>query len=100
MSFHREPSRLFALIAILAITLIGCATDTSQGAPLEYRRSGGIVGFDDYLAIDAKGHAILTRRTGKFVLDLTSDELARLQALLRDAGFATIPENKAQFTCA
>lgn len=60
---------------------------------IEYRRTGGIAGFDDRLKIDANGHATLAQRTTNSQFNLTADELTQLQSLLRDANFASIPEN-------
>ncbi len=60
-------------------------------SPIDFRRSGGIVGLNDQLTIDDKGRAKLTRRTGTFEFELTQDELARLRLGLRDANFAAIP---------
>ncbi len=60
-------------------------------APVDFQRSGGFAGFDDHLTVDAQGHALLTRRRGKFEFDLSRDEMTRLQAALRDAHLASIP---------
>lgn len=60
-------------------------------APVDYQRSGGFAGFDDHLTVDAQGHAVLTRRRGKFEFDLSRDEMTQLQAALRDADLASIP---------
>ncbi len=83
------------LIASLVLATLGtaCNGNTAQISPIEFRRSGGIVGLDDQLTIDAQGRAQLTRRAGDFEFDLTRDEFARLTALLRDANFKTIPED-------
>jgi hypothetical protein len=76
-------------------------TPTAELAPrttptlslIEFRRSGGIIGLNDQMVIDAKGHVALTRRTGRFEFDLTGDETARLYAGLRDSVFGSIPED-------
>ncbi|MCI0474677.1 MAG: hypothetical protein L0Y55_00360 [Anaerolineales bacterium] len=83
------------LIALVLWTTIGVACNTSAPppSPIEFRRTGGIVGLDDQLTIDEKGHAELTRRAGDFGFDLAQGDFARLTALLRDANFKTIPED-------
>ncbi len=79
------------ILGMLALALTACGADAASASPIEYRRTGGIVGFDDHLVIDARGHATLTRRAGKIEFDLRADDLARLHAALRDAGFAALP---------
>jgi len=90
---ERQVIRLTLLVSVLSILLTACAA--SPSSPIEFTRSGGIAGMNDVLAIDAKGHATLVRRTGKFEFDLTTDEANRLHTALRTAGFASIPENSA-----
>ncbi len=69
-------------------------TSASSSATLiEYSRTGGFAGFDDKLKIDASGHATLARRTANTEFNLTTDELNQLQVALRDASFASIPED-------
>lgn len=85
----------WVLVAFLGLTLFpACATVQPTG--IEYTRTGGIAGFNDRLKIDANGHSTLTRRSGTFDFDLTADDLGSLQALLRDADIATMPENPSQ----
>jgi hypothetical protein len=53
------------------------ATDAiSSGLLIEYHRSGGFAGFDDYLTVDANRKVTLTRKAGhyEFVLDQKSFE--------------------------
>ena len=84
---------IFVLLAFVAVNLAACNSGAAQAASVEFRRSGGIVGLDDRLTIDDKGHAKLTRRAGNSEFDLTQDDLTRLRAALRDASFGSIPEN-------
>jgi len=89
-----QPKFLISILLALVVTgLAAYNGGTAQSSPIEFRRTGGIVGMDDQLLIDDKGHAKLTRRTGNFEFDLAQDELARLRAALRDANFASIPED-------
>jgi hypothetical protein len=85
------------IVIVLALWLtigIACNGNAAQPTSIEFRRSGGIVGLDDQLTLDDKGHAKLTaRRTGKSEFDLTQGDFARLTTLLRDANFASIPED-------
>lgn len=85
-------TRTILMLASILLLLSACSTATPS-SPIEFRRSGGFAGFNDVLNIDANGHGTLTRRTGKFEFDLTLDERNRLANALRDAGFASIPED-------
>jgi hypothetical protein len=87
-----QPKSLIAILFV-AISLVACNGNASQSSPIEFRRTGGIVGLDDQLLIDDKGHAKLTRRSGKSEFDLAKDDWARLAARLRDANFNSIPED-------
>ena len=60
---------------------------------IEYSRTGGIVGYNDNLKIDANRHVTVKRRNVNIDIDLTANELNQLQLSLRDANFAAIPEN-------
>jgi hypothetical protein len=88
-----NPS-LFFVLAFTALGMVACANNAPPVAPVEFRRSGGIVGLDDQLTIDEQGRAKLTtRRAGTFTFELAQGDFARLSALLRDANFAAIPED-------
>ncbi len=83
-----------ALAVVVAGCLISCAPQ--QKAPsagmgsIEYRRSGGIAGFDDHLSIDGTGKATLTRRSARseFVVDRAT--LDQLYALFDKAQFSKL----------
>ncbi len=83
----------WALGAFLILVMLPACATVQPVLPIEYTRTGGIAGFNDHLKIDANGHGTLTRRSGVFDFELTADELGRLQAILRDADLAMIPEN-------
>jgi hypothetical protein len=81
-------------VLLLAVVLLSSACSTAAlSSPIEFRRSGGIAGLNDALTIDAQGHATLVRRTGKYEFDLSADERNRLASALRNAGWASIPED-------
>ena len=70
-------------LAVLLVTLAGCATVNSQASALvEYRRSGGITGREDRLVISADGTARLTRGAGvtAFTLAGGGDTVAAINA--------------------
>lgn len=104
----------FVSMAFIA-TLIGCASATPTPIPIpiptqalpvpptvtvvpiggalaEYKRTGGIVGFNDHLVIQADGKATLTRRTGKFEFTLSAEQLKQTQAVFQIANFANLKE--------
>jgi hypothetical protein len=95
---------LFLFMGFIAPFLIACATNPSPTASLaptspivpsaiEYTRIGGIGGFNDHLTIDAKGHAVVSRRLGKLESDLDDAALKKLYAAFQTAGFASLPED-------
>ena len=65
----------------------------SQGAAagdvlVEYRRTGGIAGFDDHLIVRATGEATLEKKSGvREVFAVDESMVARLQQAVEDAGF-------------
>jgi hypothetical protein len=97
---------LFRTVGIVAGFLIGCGTSGTPTQPasatqvfsappsaIEYARTGGFAGFNDKLTIDAKGHVVLTRRSGKSEFDLDDAALQKIYAAFQTANWATIPEN-------
>lgn len=93
-------------LGFVTSALLGCAASATPtklpptptaGAPvpspIEYTRVGGFAGFNDSLKIDAKGHAVVTRRLGKAELDLDDATLKKIYTAFQTAGFASIPEN-------
>lgn len=102
-------------IVVFAVTLGACASATptpvptpvptqplpvpptvtvvpTTGALVEYKRTGGILGFNDHLVIQPNGKATLARRTGKFDFTLSEDQLKQTQAVFQIAGFANLKE--------
>ena len=88
-------------LGFAALALIACAANPVPTAtpapiapsPIEYTRVGGIAGFNDRLTIDAKGHAVVSRRTGKSEFDLDEATLKKIYAAFQTAGFASIAED-------
>jgi hypothetical protein len=75
---------------VLAGWLSGCAKPSAPETLIEYRRSGGLLGLDDQLAIQADGKAVLTRKSGRSEFALDGDTMSRLRALFEQAGFARL----------
>ena len=78
----------------LGWVMVACAAppaprdDSSAGMVIEYRRSGGFAGWNDYLTIRSDGQCTLERRGGetqRFTLD--AETLQKLQALVRESRF-------------
>ncbi len=59
---------------------------------MEYRRTGGIAGFNDHLVINSDGKATLTRRTGKFEFTLPEDQVKQMQTAFQNTNFAALRE--------
>ena len=87
-----------AFVALIACVMIGCAsTPISQptapaGVLVEYKRTGGIAGFNDHLIIHADGKATLTRRAGNFEFTISPDQIKQIQSVFELAKFTTLPE--------
>ncbi len=83
---------------IAALLTAGCISRPPGGgekppAPdmlVEYRRSGGIAGFDDHMVIFSNGQGIYTRREGSGIFSLSDNELSELTSLLDDADFPAL----------
>ncbi len=82
--------RYLSLAIVLVGLLAGCARPTASGPLVEYRRTGGIAGFDDKLTIMADGSAEVSQRgkTAQFTLDAATAE--RLTSLFEKGGFASL----------
>ena len=86
----------FITLGLAVAVLIACAS--APPAPIapsaiEYTRTGGFIGLNDRLTIDAKGHTVLSRRNVKSEFDVSDADLKQLYAAFQTAGFASIPEN-------
>ncbi|MBI5303046.1 MAG: hypothetical protein HY868_12990 [Chloroflexi bacterium] len=104
-------TRLLVCISFFVATLLGCTApavntptplpvptrptvtvEPMPGALVEYKRVGGIVGFNDHLVIQPDGKATLTRRAGKFDFTLGGEQIKQIQAAFQIAGFANLRE--------
>ncbi len=94
----RISTVLLMTACITAVLLAGCVSPPPGGggkppAPdmlVEYRRTGGIAGFDDHLVIFSNGQAIYARRDGSGIFTLSRDELSELTDLLAAADFPAL----------
>jgi hypothetical protein len=86
----KHPRRTVSIILLLML-VAGCTMTPASPLLIEYRRTGGIAGFDDQLTIFENGTATLTRRGGQEVrFILTDAELRNLSGLLQAAGFSDL----------
>ncbi len=91
----RLSGRCFFLFLIITslfptIGLFGCTRLSGIGVLIDYRRSGGIAGIDDQLAIDANGKATLTRQTGRYEFSVDAGTMKQLLSNLDNAGFVNL----------
>jgi hypothetical protein len=103
--FSRNLFVLLITGSLLALLLVaGCSSPPpaerekppAPGILVEYRRTGGIGGFDDHLVVFDNGQAIYSRRQTSGIFNLSSQELGELQNLLAAADFpALAPEYRA-----
>jgi len=85
---------LFLTFGFVAAVLIACANATSApsaSSAIDYTRIGGVGGFNDALTIDAKKHAVVSRRLGKSEFDLEAAALKNITDAFQTANFASIP---------
>ncbi len=84
-------------VSVLLFALLGlsCADTASQvSAPLiEYRRSGGIRGTDDRLAINNDGTATFPRGGQDSSITVQSGVMSRLRERMRQVEFGNIPSD-------
>jgi hypothetical protein len=78
---------IVVLLVALGLVLASCGTTATPGFSLEFRRTGGLAGVDDRLAIDQQGNATLTRSGQTSQLALGAETVGQLQDLLDQAGF-------------
>jgi hypothetical protein len=76
------PSHLFRLRVVVQ--------SGASGASIEYRRTGGVAGLDDYLTIDASGKAVLDRREKHYEFVVDGQTFERLQKQLDQARFSRL----------
>lgn len=86
------------LAAVAALTLNACATDApavSAGSAIEITRTGGDMGIDDSLVIQADGswaYSARASQSGRAAVErsgkLSADKLAAAQAIVQRPGFA------------
>jgi hypothetical protein len=89
MATSLTPRALWALIPLVAHSMVGCAKMSSQASTLiEYHRSGGITGREEQLVVLTDGTARLSRR-GAVAGDyqVGADTLTELRALLERIDF-------------
>jgi hypothetical protein len=78
------------IVVLLLVMIVGaCATITGT-TMVDYRRSGGFVGLDDHLSIDANRQAQLTRRTTRAAFTLPADQFKQLNAVFASANFTSL----------
>ena len=84
---------LWALLALVAPSIAGCARMSSQAtAVIEYRRSGGIAGREDRLVVLSDGTVHLSRRGAVADYHIGADTLKQLRALLQRIDFRRMRE--------
>ncbi len=81
---------VFIIIVTLLVTLSACGASPSPST-IDYRRTGGIAGFDDHLIIQTTGAATLTRRGAQSTFTVDQATLKQLTTLLSQAGFSRLP---------
>ncbi|MBI5649124.1 MAG: hypothetical protein HZC40_01540 [Chloroflexi bacterium] len=87
-----------AIVALIAGVMIGCASTPTPQSPaptgvlVEYKRTGGIAGFNDHLSINADGKTTLTRRIGNFEFTITPEQIKQIQSVFDLAKFTTLQE--------
>jgi hypothetical protein len=91
MTFNR-PIFLLCVCCIFAANIAGtgCVDDGTSSVFIDYRRTGGIAGFDDRLTIYENMTATVTRRSNIRHFAINSTEKSSLERLFGDAGFSDL----------
>jgi|GEM_PF-1201583 len=100
--FRLAPIRGFAayfpFLILIAASICGClgeqeTTGHSSSPPgilLDYHRTGGIAGFDDYLIVFENGESVISTRQGSGTFNLNPDSLKKIKDLLDLANFTAL----------
>ena len=87
----RSGSAFFVFSMVCGLLgLVGCEALPRQSSLIEYRRVGGIVGFEDHLVILEDGTATLTRRQGQTEFSIPGTTLDQLITAFDTAKFSDL----------
>jgi hypothetical protein len=90
-TFRAVQTHLLGIMcSVVCLFLVACSTEPSAQPLLEYRRSGGFVGFDDRLLVSQTGEVRVARNGTTRTYQIDSNQLATLQKLLADAKLNTL----------
>src|SRR5512135_1368435 len=83
----------FLICLILMVLVTGCAGSKKPDILIDYRRTGGLAGFNDHLTINMDGSAVLQRRNNQVQFTLDQGTLNRLEILFNNASFSKLKKN-------
>jgi hypothetical protein len=85
--------RLLIVASSLVLLVTACAPSAGSSTGItavDYRRTGGFIGLDDHLSIDANGQAQLTRRTTRTTFIVPADQFRQLGTTFASANFTSL----------
>ena len=88
----------FPVLILIAASICGCLSEhetarnssSPPGILLDYHRTGGIAGFDDYLIVFENGESVISTRQGSGIVVLNPDSLKKIKDLLDQAHFTAL----------
>ena len=88
----------FPVLILIAASISGCLSEqetngyssSPPGILLDYHRTGGIAGFDDYLIVFENGESVISTRQGSGTVVLNPDSLKNIKDLLDQAHFTAL----------
>ncbi|MEI8331162.1 MAG: hypothetical protein WCF90_05875 [Methanomicrobiales archaeon] len=91
----------FIVMILVAIALPGClgvkppsvSSPTLPSVFVDYKRVGGVAGFDDRLVIFDNGAAVISRKTVSTDIALNQSDLDRITGIFNEARFSMLQGN-------
>lgn len=91
----------FIVMLLVAVALSGClgvktpsvSRPTLPSVFIDYKRVGGIAGFDDRLVIFDNGVAVISRKTVSTEIALNQSDLDRITRIFNEAQFSMLQGN-------
>jgi hypothetical protein len=86
----RQGIMLVFFLSLLGFGWMSACSKASPDSFIEYRRTGGFIGFDDNLLIDINGNVTLIQKGQRQEWLLDSDTMSQLQNIFEEASFTSL----------
>jgi len=79
-----------AIVTLTDVTAIGREATENKDVLVDYRRTGGIAGFNDHLTVYENGVTVVTTKNAENQYSLSSGEIKEIMDLFESSGFNSI----------